>query len=177
MRTDTKVWLKFLKGDPMAVCRPFVDLSKSLVADQIFFFTDAAGSKTKEGIGCVYASNWCYTSWEKHFIENCRPSIRYLELYAIMVAIHLWVKSLSNTRVIIFCDNLSIVHALNNSTSNCPNCLILLRRIMLTSVKYNVRFFCRHVEGATNTLANKLLRGNIDLFWKHVKQLYISVNP
>ena len=59
MKLDCDVWIDFLQNDPKSVCRPFVDLSESLKADEIAFFSDAAG-KTGGGIGCIFDTHWCY---------------------------------------------------------------------------------------------------------------------
>ena len=170
MKQDTKMWLTFLNKDPLGVCRPFVDLSRALIADEIEFFSDASGA-VHNGIGCLFKDAWSFAFWEEHVILQKQPSTEYLELYAVMIAIFLWAKDLANRRVIIFCDNMSIGHCINKSTSSCPNCVILLRIITATSLKYNVRFFCRHVIGHTNTLVDELSRGKIDQYWKEVRKL------
>ena len=51
-KADVKVWIDFLHSDPMAVCRPFVDLSESITAKEIGLFTDASGALNK-GLGGV----------------------------------------------------------------------------------------------------------------------------
>ena len=66
-----------------------------------FSFTDAAEGE-KRGLGCVFEQKWRFAMWEDNFIRNCHPSIEYLELYAIMVAVELWARYLQNRRVIIF---------------------------------------------------------------------------
>ena len=140
-KEDTEVWLDFLEKDPMVVCRPFVDCAKVLVADQLRWFTDASGGESN-GLGCVFNEKWCYTAWEKNFIKKYSPSIEFLELYAVTVAVVLWAKYLKDKRVVIFCDNLSVVHMLNESTSYLGNCLKLIRIIVTENLKHNVRFFC-----------------------------------
>ena len=175
MKSDTKVWLDFLKQDPHSVCRLFVNLSQALVAEKIFFYTDVEGS-AQLSLGCMYDCDWVQQNWEYQFILQKHLSIEYLELYTIMVTIYIWAEDLSNSRVINFCDNYSIVHSLDKSTSSCRNGLILLRLITMMSLKY-IRFFWQHVIGKSNILADKLSRGMIDQFWACVKQLNIPMNP
>ena len=112
MKQDTKMWLNFLVKDPTSVRKSFVDLSKVLLAVEISFFSDASASENK-GLGCLFEHRWCFALWERSFIKQYKPSIGYLELYAVTVAIHLWAKHLSDRRVVIFCDNLSIAHLIN----------------------------------------------------------------
>ena len=82
------------------------------------------------------------------------------------LAIELWSYQLRNKRVIIFCDNLSVVHMLARSTSSCPRCLRLLRVIMYSSLKYNVRYFMKHVTSKNNLLADLLSQQKIEEFKK-----------
>ena len=52
-KDDCRVWIQFLQEDHLqVVCRPFVDLSISLTAEEIRFRTDASGNETY-GLGCV----------------------------------------------------------------------------------------------------------------------------
>ena len=79
------------------------------------------------------------------------PSIKYLELFGVAAAVLLWAHRLPNRRGIIFCDNLGVCHALNASSSNCRNCMVLIRLIALASLqKQKKRFFARYVQGRLN---------------------------
>ena len=138
------MWLNFLDSD-FSVNRPFVDFKQILVTDEIDFYSDASGSKTKGGLGAYFARKWIHQKWDYDFMTQNDPSIEFLELYAMATAVLLWAKDLQNKRVIIFCDNASVVQMINKSTASCRNCVELLRRITLVSLKNNVRFFCHHV--------------------------------
>ena len=60
-------------------------------------------------------------------------------------------KKLSNRRVVVFCDNKSVVEMVNRSSAGCPNSMMLIRLITLTSIKYNVRFL--HVMSGARTMS------------------------
>ena len=81
-----------------------------------------------------------------------------------MVAIVLLAKKLQNRRVVVYCDNESVVHMVNKSSTICTNCMILIRIITLTSLRYNVRFFLNHIRGKNNKLADLLSRGKFQQF-------------
>ena len=176
-KDDCKVWLDFLQEENVSsVCRLFVDLSLSLKADEIMFYSDASTGESN-GIGCVFNTRWCFDYWELGFIKKNQPSIEYLELYTITVAVVLWAKYLPNRRVVIFCDNQMITHVLNKSMSSCRNCLMLLRIIIRTSLRHNVRFFCKQMIGSRNIIADSLSRKKFDTFWNRSKQLNLNMEP
>ena len=55
------------------------------MADEINFFTDASGAEDL-GFGCVFNDKWSCGRWEKGFVKKNKPSIEFLELYAVAVA-------------------------------------------------------------------------------------------
>ena len=81
-----------------------------------------------------------------NFVEKGNPSIEYLELYAIAVVIVFWADLLQNRRVVIFCNNESVVKMVNRSSARCPNSMTLIRIITIISLHSNVRFFVRHIR-------------------------------
>ena len=111
LRTDCQVWIQFLQ-DERCVCRPFINFHSVLVADELNFFTDAAGAQ-RLGLGCVFGLEWTFPKWKPRLMEVWDPSIAFLELFALTIAIDLWIEKLQNRRVVVFCDNLSVVNMLN----------------------------------------------------------------
>ena len=107
IRADLRMWLKFL-GQPTAYARPFLDFDSSLSAVELDMYTDA--SRNPElGCGGVCNSEWFFMPWDKKLIEDCEPSIVYLELYAVTIAVLLWIHKFKNKRIYLFCDNMSVV--------------------------------------------------------------------
>ena len=162
IRENTEMWASFLNSDN-SVFRPFVDYKLVPDAEETGFFTDAAGSVTEGGYS---NKQYCFGKWPRSFMVIHKPSIKYLELYAATVTLLLWAKDLSNSRVVIFCDNASVVHMLNSTSSNSSNCLTLIRLITMESLRRNVHFFCQHIEGKRNLLADRLSRNKLKLFWE-----------
>ena len=129
MRLDLTVWLEFLKH-PAAYNRPFMDFSDILTADELNFYTDS--SKNPDlGCGGYFNKDYFYIKWSKNFIVENDPSITYLELYAVAVALLSWGERLANTRSIIFCDNIGACAILNFMSSSCKNCMILIRLLVM----------------------------------------------
>ena len=72
-----------------------------------------------------------------------KPSIEYLELYGVAVAVRLWLKKFKNSNIVLFCDNEAVVHMINNSAAKCKNCMALIRIIVLEGMIRNTRIFCQ----------------------------------
>ena len=87
MRADCMVWVRFLTK-PTSVCRPFIDFSNTLTAKILDFYTDAPKAWNK-GFRCTFGKEWTWGTWEPNLITELNPSTKFLELYAVAVAIEL----------------------------------------------------------------------------------------
>ena len=81
------IWKQWLL-DKESVSRPFIDFSTQLVVNQINFFTDAS-RKEDFGFGCVFGDRWTQSQWPGGLMNDFGPSIKFLELFAVTLAIHL----------------------------------------------------------------------------------------
>ena len=164
---DCKVWLRFLlDAENTKLCRPFVDFSSKAVGKALFFYSDA--SRNPElGMGAIFNNRWLFSQWPEGFVNRYNPSIEYLELYALTIALLTWRRDqdLSNARIIIFCDNESVVHMVNGLGSSCSQCMKLIRIIALESIIWNCKVVVRHVRSEANSLADSLSRLKLDKFW------------
>ena len=95
------------------------------------------------------------------------PSIEYLELYALCAGVLVWEDKLKNRRVILHCDNQSVVDMVNSTSSKCKNCMILIRILVLNNLFYKRRVYVRHISGSKNILADALSRQKFKTFWKY----------
>ena len=108
--------------------------------------------------------------WEDDYIKKCDPSIEYLELFAVCAAVFAWSQELRNMRFILFCDNQTVVTILNNSTSSCKNCMVLVRKLTLRCLDFNMRVFAKWVPGKLNRKSDLLSRQKIGQFLREAKQ-------
>ena len=115
--------------------------------------------------------------WNPEFIEICNPSIEYLELYALTAGVILWIHRFKNQRVMVFCDNISVVQMINKSTSSCRNCLVLIRLITLECMIRNMCIYAKYVNSADNGRADVLSRGQLDRFHRLSEGLDIEPFP
>ena len=164
IKKDLGIWMEFLMN-PIIYCRPFIDYSYTLMANDLDWYTDASGTR---GFGGYCCQSYFADSWNKSFLRNCKPSIEFQELFAVTVSVLLWARNYSNRRIRLFCDNKSVVQMINNNTSGCKNCMTLIRRIVKEGLHWNVRIFAKFVETKKNNLADALSRGQVKRFWSDV---------
>ena len=157
-----QIWMKFL-SDPLIFCRPFLDCFEQTAAD-IDMYSDASGSKIK-GFGAYCGQQWVAQAWDKIWFERENPSIEYLELYAVTTAVILWLKKFKNTRILLPCYNESVCKMINKSSAGCKNCMVLLRIIVLESLRLNTKITAEWMATGDNGKADALSRLEFDRFW------------
>ena len=169
MRLDMEMWLTFLEH-PGIYSRPFLDMDNEVNSVDVDFFTDASANP-QLGCGGICGKHWFILQWDEALIKSLKPSINYLELYAVTIAIFNWVYKFKNMRINIFCDNMSVVHMINKTTSNCKNCMVLIRLIVLNCLTHNVKLNAKHVPGKLNIFSDLLSRLEYKKFWQHARKM------
>ena len=168
-RLDLSVW-KFFLEQPKIFCRPFMDFDKTFSAEEINMYSDAAGNY-QLGFGALCDKDWLVSKWDPVFMEIHKPSIQFLELYALTAGVLTWIKRFKNSKVRLFCDNDSVKRMINNSSSKCKKCMVLIRLITLESLIHNVRVYAKHVSSKDNTLADALSRMDFETFRNEGKHM------
>ena len=165
-RNDCNVWETFLSTRITEVLnRPFTDWDETASVQDLSFFTDASKNEVL-GFGCILGDRWTNVQWEPGYIRKFDPSIEYLELYALCVGVFTWRKHLRNIRLLVHCDNQSVVEMINSSSSQCWNCMNLLRLLTLNSLRSNTRIFAQHIFSKDNYLSNCLSRMKMKQFFE-----------
>ena len=163
VKLDLEMWLTFLQ-DQTAYSRPFTDFDvNKLTSIDIDMYTDSSANK-ELGCGGKCGRHWFMQQWEWKFMEQHNPSINYLELYAVTCAILLWTEQYKNRSILIHCDNMSVVNMVNNTTSRCKNCMVLLRVIVLHGLRHNIKIQAKHVPGISNQISDNLSRLKLKQF-------------
>ena len=166
-RQDCQTWLGFLdqaQQQRQLLCQPFINLSLQVCASELNFYSDAT-KNLELGFGAIFNNSWTFGQWEPGYIDQFDPSIEYLELFAVCIGIFTWGHHITNTRVVIFCDNMSVVHIINNSSSTCKNCMHLIHLLVGNCLEYNRWIFARHVRGCDNNLSDALSSQDLACFW------------
>lgn len=158
-RLDLLIWKEFLSNSD-SYCRPFME-SVALHAEELDMYSDASGNFCL-GFGAYCGPEWTFGQWDKSFCEKNKPSI---EIFAVLVGVLNWIKLFKNKRVVLFCNNESVVHMVNNSSSSCKSCMVLIRLVMAESLCSNVRVFAKHIGMKDNGKADALSRLDWKRFW------------
>ena len=164
LRADLMMWREFLH-DPTIFAQPFLDFSSELIADVLKMYSDSSKNPNL-GFGAICQHSWMYSQWDSAFIREKDPSIEYLELWAVVAGVITWLHRFCNRRIVLFCDNMSVVEMINHNSSSCKNCMVLLRILVLHSLKLNVRVFARHVTSRNNDYSDALSRLKLEKFWQ-----------
>jgi hypothetical protein len=127
-------------------------------SDTLHLYTDSSASI---GYGAVFGNRWFYGRWNDIWRHQ---NITFLEYYPIILALDTWCEQLANRRILFHTDNLALVSIINNQTTKEPRILHLLRKMVLTCLKYNILFQALHIPGRYNILADFLSRSKVDQF-------------
>ena len=114
-KLDLATWQYFL-SQPTIFSREFI-LPQIRTTQIIDIFSDASRN-FKLGFGAYCGSEWSFGQWDEEFYSEVQPSIEYLELFGVAVAVLNWLKLFRNKKIVLFCDNQAVVNMINNSTSN-----------------------------------------------------------
>ena len=78
-----------------------------------------------------------------------------------MLAFKMWSPILRGYNILFFVDNESVVHVLNKKTSNDPDMMVLLRKMVLISMNTGIEFSAKHIKGSHNLVVDALSRLNL----------------
>ena len=133
-----------------------------VTSDVLSLYTDASGSL---GFWGIFETHWFQGSWEPHKnLGQPGISIAWQELFAFVVACHLWANFFSNKRIQFFCDNESVVSIVNTKRSRIPKVMDLVRHLTLLTLGFNFCIRAEHIEGKRNDIADSLPHFQIDRF-------------
>ena len=116
-------------------------------------------------MGGYCKEHWFQKRWDQEWINAESPSIEYLELMGVVVSVFLFADDFINSRICLFCDNQAMVSMINNATSSCKNCMVLIRLLTLRSLESNVRVFAHFVDTKQNYFADALSHFQDACFW------------
>ena len=150
-KKDLKIWEVFLKSYNGRTLLSFVH---SVNSRSIHMYSDSS----KSGYGATCGKRFLCGEFPEAWSQL---DIQVLELFPIFLLVQIFGSRLRNTRVIFHCDNIAIVHALNNQTSRNKTVMILLRPLVLTCLRKNIGFRAMHVPGKENDLCDKLSRQQV----------------
>ena len=165
-KLDYDIWIEFLNGQlESVVTRPMVDLDQQYKNSSmdIGFYSDASVAEVL-GLGAILQNQWIRGDWTSDFIRKAKPSIEYLELYALCAGVIAWESQLVDGHFCVHCDNIAVVHMVNKLTSGCKNCMFLLRLLILNNLKFNRKLTAQYINTRANVLSDALSRNQMTRF-------------
>ena len=107
IKKDLQMWIVFLQeyGDSSPI--------PCLNPPQLEVFSDASASVTL-GWGMWCGRKWMSGGWDETFFHIYHPSIDFLELYAVVIAVYEWSDIMANKHVIVHSDNIPTVAVIND---------------------------------------------------------------
>ena len=95
------------------------------------------------------------------FIIRKGRYVNQFEIYAILIAVCEWAQCFTNLNVLLYCDNWTIVTALQSGRINCTFMQDCLREIRFHLAKYNFRIRAVYLSSSDIRLADDLSRWHI----------------
>lgn len=125
--------------------------------------TDASGSW---GCGAFLEGRWLQMQWTPEWIP---VNIMAKELLPILLSCAVWGPQLARKKILIQCDNSSVVAALKKGSAHDDTVMHLLRCLWFFVAHYNMVLLPEHIAGSDNCTADLLSRNNLHNFF--------SINP
>ena len=110
------------------------------------------------GAGAYMSASYLQFQFPTQIKELCQGDINRLECFAILVALRAWGGSWGRSNILVNCDNLNSVRAINSGTSRDPIMQALLRNLHWCQVEFNCRIRAKFIEGVANREADSLSR-------------------
>ena len=167
VKNDLLLWQEFLTGFNG---RSFFLSDQWSNSHQLNLYTDASGAL---GFGSVFGKHWCYGQWPDSWRHR---NIAFLELYPIVLSLHLWGDNMKNQRILFFTDNEALVHVINKQSCRDKDLMLFVRRLVLVCLANNICFKAKHIPGVHNTLADALSRLKLQTF-KQLAPAYMNLLP
>lgn len=152
-RSDLRWWCNFLphyNGVSIIKTSPWLD-------DRWFLSTDACSS----GAGGYFNGRYFHTPFPDSILHRFGSDINTLELLTIMVALKLWGALLSGQRIILQCDNVNSVLAINSGRSRVLGMHLCLREIWFLTARHDLEICAKHIPGLDNSIADHLSRWHL----------------
>ena len=127
---------------------------------QITIQTDASGSW---GCGAVCNHHWLQWQWPDAWASK---DIMAKELVPVVLSCAVWASLLKQKNVLLQCNNLILVTAINKGSAKAPIVMHLLCCLWFFCTYFNITLTASHIPGVANTSADQLSRNQVVEFFR-----------
>ena len=166
IKKNLQMWIVFLEEYGGSSPIP------SLNPPQLEVFSDASANVTL-GWGAWCGNKWIWGGWDQTFFHIYNPSIDFLELYTVVVAVYAWSDLLANKHVIVHSNNTPTVAVINNKFAHSPNLMHLVCFLVLHCMLHNITLTAAYIPGSANTRSDALSHFQLHKF----QQLHPDAEP
>ena len=107
---------------------------------------------------------WMYQQWKFQWFHQFNPSIDFLELYALLAGLVIWVPHFIDRTLIFWSDNTPTVHALISKSSHSSQMLRLLCYLTFFCMVNNIHIKALYISGKKNVTCDLLSRLKLQAF-------------
>jgi len=122
------------------------------------FLTAATDAASTVGFGGYFNGKWFQRRWPHDLLINKLSgiSIKWQELFPIIIACALWQPHFKGKHLQFWCDNERVVAIINSGHCRAPRVMDLIRFLLLISMKHNFLVWACHMPGVSNAIADAL---------------------
>ena len=158
-RKDIKWWLRFMDKYNGVSFIPQPDWH----APDVVFATDS----TLGGCGGLTSDEYFHASFPSFILDQCLD-INCLEILGVVVAVRLWGEFYAGRRILLYCDNLQAVIAINSGRTRSDFMGKCVRQLWLEVASHEFQLKAVHLPGEENRLADSLSRWELSPYYKHL---------
>jgi len=119
------------------------------------FDINLCSDASSQGFGACYLSHWV----QHRFPLNWLPlHITVLEFYPIYVLLSMYGSCFTNKSVRFYCDNEAVCFIINKQSSRNKHVMVIMRKLLLVLIHYNIHLVACHIPGTNNVLCDKISR-------------------
>ena len=167
-RRDLAAWLLFVEHFNG---RNLLLQEKWVTSPSLNLYTDASGSI---GFGAIFQNHWLMGKWPKQLVDL---PITFKEIFPIVLAFEIWGAQFRNKCVTLHIDNAAAVYILNKQSSKDQYIMCLVRRFVLSCMRFNILTRCVHIEGRFNILPDLVSRFKVEEFHQLAPQMDREQTP
>ena len=146
-KKDIQMWYSFFKYHNGKT----LFLDKTHDSETLNLFSDAS----KKACAATFKDAWFVIEFPESWFKK---NITFLEFFPILIAVDIFGIQMANQRITFDCDNKAVCSIITKQSSKDPGIMVLMRKLVMVLMQYNIKFKAVHVPGKLNHLPDALSR-------------------